>query len=251
MKHPDWVLTRLLGFLNYSFSADRLLSAPELKDDPDSGAEGGYVIGQTVAQNIINHRRSLPTRRYTSAEDILSVPGLGQDKLNDLLHSFSTSADEAYTTTLRSGPIGENWELTATTVSFKKEEQYLAATAGLDLLSIQVARLYAQAKGLQERDTIPQFRAAYVATHAEAHPASFAFAHWWYYFDQDNWFSFEQMRLMCEQYLSHHWGNDLCLCLFHFYNDTPLNSIWHTEIIPVVLNPAERKITVWGAQLND
>ncbi|MEM9528804.1 MAG: hypothetical protein AAGA31_19495 [Bacteroidota bacterium] len=251
MKHPDWVLTRLLGFLNYSFSADRLLSAPELKDDPDSGPEGGYAIGEKVAQNITDHRRSLPTRRYTSTEDILSVPGLGQDKLNDLLHSFSTSADEAYTNALRRGPIGENWELTATTVSFRDDIQYRAATAGLDLLKIQAARLYAQANKLQERTTIPQFRSAYVATQAEAHPASFAFAQWWYYFDQDNWFSFEQMRLLCEKYLSHHWGDDLSLCLFHFYNDTPLNSIWHRDVVPVVLNPAERKMTLWGVQLND
>ncbi|MEM9259092.1 MAG: hypothetical protein AAGA62_05560 [Bacteroidota bacterium] len=251
MKHPDWVLTRLLGFLNYSFSADRLLSAPELKDDPNSGAEGGYVIGEKVAQNIITHRRSLPTRRYTSTEDILSVPGLGQDKLNDLLHSFSTSADQAYLEALRSGPIGENWDLFTPSVTFRDDKSYNAATAGLDVLGRKVAQLYAQTYNLKERDIIPKFRAAYVATHAEPHPASFPFAHWWYYFDQDNWFSFEQMRLLCEKYLGHHWGNDLQLCLFHFYNDSPLNSIWHRDVVPVVLNPAERKMTLWGAQLND
>jgi len=252
MPHPHWALPRLLTFLNRARTTEVILEAPELTDDPASGGENGYVIGEKVAQNILTHRSRLPRRRYLSEEDILSVPGLGQDKLNDLLHSFSVSADEAFIAALRAGPIGENWELTPHTINYRNDEAYFLSTAGLDRLALTIADQVAATRRITKNEAAVLCRSAYVATHEEAHIASFPFAQWWYYFDQDNWFSFEQIRLLCENYLGHYQGDkSIKLCMFHSYNASPLNAVWHRELFPVILNPMERKITVWEVQLND
>jgi len=210
------------------------------------------VIGEKVAQNIITHRSTLPRRRYTDDKEVLSVPGLGKDKLNDLLHSFSTSADDAFIAALRAGPIGENWELKPHSVSYRNDAAYQLSVAGIDRLALTISGLIATAYRIPKKEAAIRCRSSYVATHEEAHMASFPFAHWWYYFDQDNWFSFETIRVLCEEYLNHYSGDQaIKLCLFHSYNASPLNAVWQRELIPVILNPMERKITVWEVQLND
>ncbi|MEO0731714.1 MAG: hypothetical protein AAFZ52_02690 [Bacteroidota bacterium] len=251
-KHPHWAAELLLSVLNTSFTADRLLANPEVTTDPDN--DGGYLLGEKVAANVVAHRRTLPQRRYTNLEEVLSVPGLGPDKLDDLLRNFSTPADEAFQSALFAGPLGENWRLTPVTIPFRDDAGINAATAGLDVLRRHVARAWAELRGEDSPNgAILRLRDAYVLTYEEGHLGSFAFAQWWYYFDQDNWFSFEQIRLLCENYLGHHRNarRNMHYCVVQPYGIQPLNMADRSLLIPVVINYAERKLTVWGAELLD
>ena len=256
MKYPEWVLRRVLDFLNAARSAEQILAAPELKDDPDSGSSSGYVIGEKVAKNIIEHRRRLPRRRYQSRADILAVAGLGEDKLNDLLHSFNTSADETFRNQLFDGILLDNWELHPLEQTFDSLADLRLTADGLDRFRLAVAQMMADREepGYRpRRHFFGNWRTAYVASYPEAHLGSFAFASWWYRFDQDNWFSYEKIRLACECYLGHygHGADGLEFRLLQLYNESPNNEITRSEMIPVVVNYAEAKITVWDAQLND
>lgn len=58
-----------------------------IEDDPKKGAKDGYTIGETVANRIIEARVALGEERFTTL-DQLAVKGFGQDKLDDLVHSF-------------------------------------------------------------------------------------------------------------------------------------------------------------------
>ena len=56
-----------------------------IKDADNPTAE--YGIGEIVAARIINTRKNLPNQKYTSIEQLLEVKGVGEDKLEDLLHA--------------------------------------------------------------------------------------------------------------------------------------------------------------------
>lgn len=255
MKHPAWVLERVLDFLNSARTADQILAAPELQDDPSTGK--GYAIGEKVAQKILEHKNTLPRRRYQSASDVLAVPGLGEDKLNDLLHSFSTSADEAFKAALFNGIIMDNWELNPVVVAYESSADFAAAISGMDQLRriVGKALLEARSYGTANEKKLERIRLrqAYLSTIEDGHLASFQFAWWWYRFDYDNWFSFETMRLACENYLGYHGHGDqgMRFASLQLYNESPLNETRRSEFIPIVINLAEQKITVWTAELND
>ena len=256
MHRPEWVLQRLLAFFNRVRSAEQILQAPELRDDPNSGAEQGYLIGQKVARHIIDHRATLPRRRYQTEADILAVPGLGRDKLNDLLYSFSTPADDHFVNALFDGILYDNWALRPSICSYDSPEALRQVADGLDRFRLAVGELVAQAhdwSGGEREAGMRVLRQAYVASYPEAHLGSFPFAFWWYQFDQDNWFSFETMRATCERYLSYHGfgAGGMQFRLVQLYNDTPANLVGRREMLPVVVNYAEAKITYWTAELND
>lgn len=252
-NYLDFGVDRLLHFLNHSHDADTILKHPDLKEDPTAKERGmsGYVIGETVAQRIIEHRSTLPNRRYETVEDILSVSGLGDDKLNDLVHSFSTPADDAFRSALfqPNGPLMDNWELNAYTLTARKDDEFLSKISGLDNLRMTTAEL------LPEHDRRRmQIRTAYVATFPEPHLASYQFANWWYGFDQDNWFSFEGIREVCEAYLNYHGHSGKMIFGFlYFYgnNGGTFNRLGTYDQIPFVINRAERKFTLWQTELND
>jgi hypothetical protein len=249
--YPDWAVNRLLQFLNTARNTEGLLAPGKLKDDPRSGkSKGGYVIGETVGKRILEHRQSLPRRRYQGLEELLAVEGLGQDKLNDLVHSFNTPADTAFRNSLfqPNGPLRENWILSEHSKSAATDEAFERMIAGLDNLRLTALGLLAE-----KDERRYQMRTAYVASRDDAYVASYDFATWWYDFDQDNWFSFDTIRLKCETYLDHHQNPHMRFGFFYLYGlrNTPFNDLNNRNRIPFVINSAERKITVWKATLND
>jgi hypothetical protein len=85
---------------------------------------------------------------------------------------------------------------------------------------------------------------------------AYAFTLWWYKFDQDNWFSFEQMREAVGFYLDYYAyfnaANEQQLVLLKgFPNSLALGLLCPVAELPVVLNPIERGITIWTAELYD
>ena len=81
------IYERIFKFLNTVETVQEICAT--VIDDPTTGP-GDQIndpgIGVIVAQNILDH---MPTGGYDSISDILAVPGLGQDKLNDLIFTFS------------------------------------------------------------------------------------------------------------------------------------------------------------------
>ncbi len=252
---PSWVLQRLLAFLNSVRQPSDITRSPLIKDDPSTG--NGYAIGEKVAAQIIRHRGNLPRRRYLTEADILSVAGLGEDKLHDLLKSFSVPADAAFIRALRAGILYDNWELSPKMVHFQSLEDMQARLGHLDGLRGELgqlaAPLYHPGDAVAQKAFRLRCRQAYVASFADSHLASFQLAYWWYTFDQDNWFSFDRMRQACEAYLSYHsgqhWGMEYVQ--LQLYNESPRNEVSRAEILPAVLNYPERSLTFWWAELND
>ncbi|MEL6357851.1 MAG: hypothetical protein AAFQ37_13065, partial [Bacteroidota bacterium] len=201
MRYPQWVLPRVLDFLNQSRSVEQILSNPQLKD----ASGNGYVIGEKVAQKIIDHRSSLPRRRYQSKDDVLAVSGLGEDKFNDLMHSFFNPADEAFQELLFNGILYDNWVLQPQVKRFDSLEEMQAVTHGLDRFRRTVVDLWVPTRSWldarAQKELRLRIRQAYVAGYPSSHLAAFQFAYWWYQFDQDNWFSYDRIKEACETYL--------------------------------------------------
>ena len=84
---------RILDFLNQVSTPEEIsLQSQGVKDDPNHGF-GDQIhdpgIGKTVAQRIIDKRDQCPNSKLTSIQQLDDIAGFGQDKLNDLVYSFS------------------------------------------------------------------------------------------------------------------------------------------------------------------
>ncbi|PHI18633.1 hypothetical protein CEQ90_16765 [Lewinellaceae bacterium SD302] len=249
MHYPEWALERALAHLNRSRTTEQLLSERAMTEDPK---RGGYVIGEKVAANILEHKKSLPRRRFEKTDDVLAVAGLGVDKLNDIISGFATPADEAFMMRLRDGILLSNWDLNPVSKQFASATELKGATEGLDRFRLQIAKLL-EDEGSYAAHNIRALRSAHVFTYPDDHLAAFQFAFWWYLFDHDNWFAYDTIREACEQYLNHHpWGSEgMELRMLRLYNDSSNNDLRRSELIPVVINYPELCVTVWDAFLND
>ncbi|MCK5700024.1 MAG: hypothetical protein KAI29_02690, partial [Cyclobacteriaceae bacterium] len=87
------ISTRILDFLNIADTPEEIAGTEPLVgtviDNPLTGysqERPGYDIGIDTAEEILLAR---PTSGFTSLMEIEEVPGVGIDKINDLIHSFS------------------------------------------------------------------------------------------------------------------------------------------------------------------
>eukprot|EP00735_Rhodelphis_limneticus_P014688 TRINITY_DN875_c0_g1::TRINITY_DN875_c0_g1_i1::g.25388::m.25388 TRINITY_DN875_c0_g1::TRINITY_DN875_c0_g1_i1::g.25388 ORF type:complete len:233 (-),score=31.29 TRINITY_DN875_c0_g1_i1:85-705(-) len=80
--------------------------------------------------------------------------------------------------------------------------------------------------------------------------AGLIFGTWFYRFDMDNWFSFDTMWGKCSSYLAHF---EQEFYLFKgFYHAKRLNTYdYGPTDLPVVIDHAEKSITLWTAALHD
>jgi hypothetical protein len=124
---PDWVLQRVLSFLNRAQSAQDIREAIQddparTTGDPDNDTRD-YGIGETVAQRIIDHRNSLPRRRFTRITELNGIKGLGPDKAHDLIYTMGIPADEAFKRSMYNGIVyKENFDLDYHFVHFQDDE---------------------------------------------------------------------------------------------------------------------------------
>ncbi len=90
---------RVLEFLNTA-SVDFDIAGIEPQegpvfDDPTKGYSAqpkGYDIGLTVAQRILDKRATLGDAGFTDLSQLSDIRGLGQDKFDDLIYTFSHSS---------------------------------------------------------------------------------------------------------------------------------------------------------------
>jgi hypothetical protein len=241
----DWIEERILHFLN---RARKVEDITNLKD-PD----GGYLIGETVAQRILDHKKDLDRRRYSSLAQVDAIPGVGEDKLQDLIDAFSQPADDFFVERLFDGILLDNWEIAPVQMSFEDAELFIAVTQNESNFRKAVTQLIQTAEEKSDPHTEILLRQAYLESFPESHLASFQFAYWFYLFDQDNWFSYDTIREAIEHYLAYHVvpATGLEYRQLKLYNRSPNNEITRGEIIPIIVNHSERLLTYWKVQLND
>lgn len=67
-------------------------------DDPTTGHSGsrpGYDIGKKTANEILKYRKNeLSAGRFTKLEEVRAVPGVGEDKINDLVYTFRNPVND-------------------------------------------------------------------------------------------------------------------------------------------------------------
>ncbi|MEL7119631.1 MAG: hypothetical protein AAFO07_09325 [Bacteroidota bacterium] len=261
---PQRIAVRILHFLNSVKDVKDITESELLKDDPNSGSksdnEKGIVIGDKVAQSIINLRNNLPARRFRHISQLEEVKGLGKDKINDLIYSFDIKADDAFIDLLRStNTLMENWTLTPHYFQLRQPHfsQLIKSPLALqEWVSQQVRQIVAKRHENYMLQILAEdhLKKCYIDHFEDAHYGAIAFAFWFYHFDADNWFSFERMRTHCETYLNHYPNAEqgLELILYKgFHTGGLLTKGITPKDLPVVINRAEESITIWAIELFD
>lgn len=262
---PEWVLQRVLDFLNRVQSADEIREG--IQDDP--GTTTGdpnndtrdYGIGATVAQRIIDQRNSLPGRRFRSITQLNGIQGLGADKAHDMIYTMGMSADEAFKRSMYNGVVFEaNFDLDYHYAHFLDEESFVHAMNDHGTLTRTVGQILFDAVLRRTNDRVlantarNYLNACWMEETNSAHQASYYFAYWFYRFDSDNWFSFDRVRQETEKYLEYYSQHNHRLEL-RFFKGFEQHGLLAEAItvpdLPVVINYAERRVTIWGAGLRD
>jgi hypothetical protein len=231
-----------------------------LENAPQEGQSAGYVIGETVAERLIAYREQLPQRRFQQLAELDQVPGVGADKLRDLIYSFSQPADQAFVKDMFGEVLLSNFELKADTVHISDERHFLE-TVDQPARFTELVGLRVQALCEQRFDqpracalAVKLLQHAHLEAYASGNVGAYALALWFFRFDEDNWFSFEKVHAACNRYLNHlrYQGDRLELRFFKGFDNRDIlaRSITVPDL-PVVVNYAEQKITLWSGQLND
>ncbi len=252
-----WILKRIIAKLNTFTTAGEISKA--VKDNPATGY-GGYDIGETVAQRILDRRAEMPSDKFTSIGQLKAVSGLGDDKFGDLVYSFGNPSAELFRSEMYDRIIGYNWNLSFHRVEFADQDEFLALVDDMSVfrewMVYTIAELAEKRTGNCEvfEKVMNQISNATVEAYPNGHIASFVLALWFYRFDQDNWFTFDAVREVTENYLEF-FTNPMerteLRMLYSFENQGLLAQPVTVNGLPVVVNYAERAITIWSAELID
>lgn len=257
-KIENWVALRILNFLNAAQSPDDI--AGKILDNPNTG--GDRAIGETVASRILEKRDSLPFGHFSSIEELEDITGFGEDKMSDFIFTLGIRAADAFRNAMYDGIILDNWTLEHHTTVFESEADFYQIVN----IESNFVNWVADAVEKISLSKFEEFRAAvltkrlvqkcYVDRYDVANFGSYAFALWFYQFDADNWFTFERVRTEIERYLNYYAfmnaSNEQLFVLFKgFDNAAALVSAITSQDLPVVVNPVERAITIWTAELRD
>lgn len=258
---PDWVQQRILGFFNRARNIAMILDGT-IQDDPSDGP--GRTIGPTLAARILRTKNGLPRRRFTELAQLDAIPGIGPNTLQDLVYSFGTNAAEAFRTSMYASNtiFPANWPLEFFRYPIDDAEAFQALATDPEQLrrfvSDKVAGI-AQDNGIADADRdamLGNLATAYLDPYTNSTPeAAYALALWFYQFDADNWFSWEGIQGQTLPYFEHHmhatiWQMDLYL-FRGFVNRGLVPPGIAPAALPVVVNWAERVVTIWGSALYD
>ncbi|MEM1327476.1 MAG: hypothetical protein AAGI23_16055 [Bacteroidota bacterium] len=247
----QWVSLRILQFLNQAQSVEDLTNVEEESNN--------YSIGATVAARILSRRSSLPRKRFSTLAELEGIAGFGEDKLNDLVILLSQRANDGFRTALFDGLLMSNWIIKPYRIEVKDDETWAKVTQSTTWRQLWLTEELGQLSELltdtDNSERAKQYmRTAYVETFQEEEIASYAFALCWYQIDMDNWFSFNTILSKVRDYLSYysHPSYGLTLLLVKGFPMELLgtNGVSTTDL-PIILNTAERSVTVWTIELLD
>jgi len=252
-----WILRRILTNLN-GFETAAEISAG-VRNNPISGLSG-YDIGPKVAQRIIDRRSEFPGNKFTSIGQLKAIPGLGEDKFQDLVYTFGKTAADLFRNEMYKNVIGHNWNLNFHREQFEDQDEFLSLVD--DLSAFREWMIYTLSELAEERtgncyvfDQVTSgIASSSIQEYTSGHVASYALALWFYRFDQDNWFRFETVREAAEGYLNY-FQNPMerteLRMFYGFKNQGLLAQPMTVSGLPVVVNYAEKSITIWSAELID
>ncbi|MEM6804241.1 MAG: hypothetical protein AAF696_22745 [Bacteroidota bacterium] len=244
----------MLRFLNQAFRPQDIINRVLIKDESEGK---DYGIGAVVAGRIIRKRKTLPRWRFTELSQLNDIKGFGQDKLEDLAETFSLNSAERLLYIIRTSPIlYENFPFTYWAITFEDDKSFKAATESEDRLRSLVKSQISNLSTRQELSNENQQKAqdqiqhAYIEEFNTAFLGAYAWAVWFYGFDADNWFGFDQMRIPLEAYLSESDAEPMFYLFKGFENSLITRGITVLDL-PVVVNPAEKTVYLWTAELFD
>ena len=252
-----YIIKRILSNLNTFATAEELSKA--VKNNPATGI-GGYDIGEIVAQRILDRRAELPNDKFTSIGQLKAVSGLGDDKFRDLVYTFGNPSAELFRSEMYERVIGYNWNLAFHRVEFSDQDEFLAIvddmSAFREWMVYTISDLAEKRTGNCElfEKVMAQIASSAIQEYNSGHIASYALALWFYRFDQDNWFTYESAREVAEKYLDF-FTNPMerteLRMFYGFENQGLLAQPVTVTGLPVVVNYAEKAITIWSAELID
>ncbi|MCI4667268.1 MAG: helix-hairpin-helix domain-containing protein [Bacteroidia bacterium] len=256
---PAWVQSRILTFFN---EAENSTDLTEGKVKDFSTRDGsGYTLGETVAERIIEKRNSLPLKKFRSFDQLDDIQGLGEDKVRDISISMSIPADARFKDSLYGGGIlYDNFILRDHSVLIEEKERFDQIVNTESLLREEVKKLIHKGCLVKKEQalacmlSVDSINHLYLETHQSTFVGAYAFAVWFMGFDEDNWFSFETIHRELDKYLNSYPDYDMRLefGLFKgFFNGGVLAGGITVKDLPVILNHAEQRITIWSGQLND
>lgn len=256
----SWVVKRTLNFLNRAQTAKDITEGAVMDDPFEGPAELGYVIGEVVAQRILDQRDGLPEKKFTSVTQLNGISGFGDDKFNDLVYTFSLTAAESFKRSMYRTVLFDNWDLKYESTRFEKTSDFQSIVEN----ECEFQKWVANRVGEICDRNYGNYRAGILASrtlegkaievYESGNLGSYALAQWFYSFDLDNWFTFEQVQKQTESYLDFFpKGPDQTeLRLFKgFDNNMVLTDALTVIDLPVVVNRSEQTITIWSCQLND
>lgn len=253
-----WVVRRIMGFFNRATVATDI-SQGILKDDPDSGS-GRFVIGEVVAQRILERRNTLPGQRFTEVRQLDGLRGLGADKFHDLIFSLSQPAAEAFRQAMYLHVIRENWALRHHSVRFEDEQQFLDLVGNTDHFRAWIegqAAIIARDRHHDNRthtEVRRRLRASALEIFENGEVGAHELAFWFYKVDGDNWFNFEQALKQTRLFLDFmpDFLDRTELRMFHgFKNHDLLADEISPSGLPVTVNFSEQVISIWIVELRD
>ncbi len=249
---------RILAFLNRAFSPTDITNLQLVKTEEADKED--YGIGETVAQRIITHKRQYPRFRFSELTQLNGIQGFGQDKFDDLANTLAISSAERFRKSLFSTQVLlENWEVKIVPIVLDSEEEFMACSEDdrklRPLIAEYFPKLADDSVSQENIDTAKgQIKSSFIDGFENPHIGSFAFALWWYLFDQDNWFSFERIRQVIEPFLSesaNYRGGPVVSFIRGFENRLIYSRGITVTGLPIVFNSKELSIYLIGAQLFD
>jgi hypothetical protein len=255
---PLWTTRRILGFFNRA-NTEHDLTEGILQDDPGTGT-GKYAIGKVVAQRILDRRNVLPGRRFVSITQLNGIQGLGEDKFHDLVYTFQLPAALAFRESLYANLMDENWQIDNHTIHWGSRDEFMEVVEDPQTfhswLAEELGSLAAMRFGVAHptAEACKRLDTSALTTYTSGHLGAYALALWFYNFDQDNWFSFEEMLAETNLYLDFmpFMEERIELRFFHgFENQDLLVQGLSVRDLPVVVNYSENSVTIWSAHLLD
>ncbi|MEM1215674.1 MAG: hypothetical protein AAGJ82_08320, partial [Bacteroidota bacterium] len=245
----SWKTQRILHFFNRATSVKDIIKSSLLKDDPEQGAKKGYVIGQLVAERILDTRNRLPAQRFRTYEQLCDVKGLGTDKLHDLAKSLAIPADTYFQQRLFDNLLLGNWEVAARRTTFEDANTFQqVASSACALKAVVAEQLYGAPNAFGEELNRLQHLAiqnGYLEQWGDAYIGGYNFAIWWYLFDYDNWFTFERIQTVCNEYLGYHHlpADRIAFFQLRGISHGPMTATRQQNLLPIIVNHGERVVT--------
>ena len=248
----DLITQRILFFFNQIRSNKDLERSPLLAHNEESA----NLEGKSLADYILEARMQLPLRRFTEIDQLQGIPGMNEESFTHLSRYMGLSAAEQFKRDMYDRVLLSNFELSYQRITFEDADFFASIISDKASLAETVAaNLLLDSMGpLTEIEVRRQIRHSFLDTYTNGHLASFALALWFYEFDLDNWFTFDQVRESTEPYMDQHplSSDRQDLHLFKGFDNKLLISGARTIThLPVVVNHAERSVTLWLCSLKD